>query len=313
MIRIDGLRKSYGALAALDRVSLHVERGAVHGLIGPNGAGKTTMIRIIAGLLAPDEGRVTVDGVCVTDDPMAARSLVGWMPDFFGVYGELTAAEYIRFFGEAHGVEAAALAHRTPELLERVGLSHKAGERVGDLSRGMIQRLVFARALVHDPPVLLLDEPASGLDPRARVELRGIVRTLAAEGKTILVSSHILAELSEMTDRIAIIEKGRLVFDGTLDDAAKQEAERDGGRRYLLRVVASTAAIARPIIAGRAEIVAERETGAAETEFRVALKTDADLDALLRELVERGARVRHLDGERDMERIFLDMTAGETQ
>jgi len=221
MIKLKGVTKQFGTTRALDNFSLEVREGLVYGLIGPNGAGKTTAMNILATLLLPDAGTALVNGRDVVQDPQVVRGLIGYMPDFFGVYDGLRSAEYLEFFAAAYGVPAAKRSRLIKDLLELVNLPDKGEVYVDTLSRGMKQRLSLARCLVHDPRVLILDEPASGLDPRARAELKEIIRQLKHMGKTILISSHILPELAEMCDEVAIIEHGRLVTCGPVDQIAR--------------------------------------------------------------------------------------------
>jgi len=237
MIKVEHVYKRYGTVHALEDLSLEVQPGAVYGLIVPNGAGKTTLLRILAALLSPSAGLVWLDGEEVTRSPVsssAIRRKVGYMPDFFGVYPDLTSAEYLEFYAGISGVARRNHASAVKDLLELVNLSDKRDAPVETLSRGMKQRLCLARALVHDPEVLLLDEPASGLDPRARVELRELVRTLQGIGKTIIVSSHILPELAEMCTDIAIIQSGKLVIAGSVETVAHQIG---GGRQLEIRIL----------------------------------------------------------------------------
>jgi ABC-2 type transport system ATP-binding protein len=306
MIRVESLRKSYGPLTALADVSLEIAPGTIHGLIGPNGAGKTTLIRIMTGLLEADAGRILIDGEDVTASPDLARHAVGWMPDFFGVYAELTAREYLLFFAEAHGVERSVRERRATELLERVGLAEKRDASIGALSRGMVQRLVFARALVHDPPILVLDEPASGLDPRARIELREILRGLANDGRTVLVSSHILAELEEMVDRVSIIEKGVLLYSGVFRDAAAEH-----GPVIELKVSEASASVAADFLTGDSVVRGLAREGT--DLFRFHLDRIEELDPLLGRLIAAGVGIRRLESGLGIERFFLDRTRGETQ
>ncbi len=217
MITVDHLLKRYGRYHALDGVSFDVPKGEIFGFVGPNGAGKTTAIRILATLVPADAGSATIGGIPVGDDPEAVRELVGYMPDFFGVYDRLTAAEYLEFYAACHGVPRSRRRRVAMELLELVDLGDRRDAQVDNLSRGMKQRLCLARALVHDPKVLLLDEPASGLDPRARVEMRELVRELRRMGKTILVSSHILPELEELCTWVGFIDRGRMVAVGPME------------------------------------------------------------------------------------------------
>ena len=212
------LTKRYGALTALDHLDLVLERGDVFGFIGPNGAGKSTTMKILAGLLRPTSGRAEVLGRDVLLNGDFVRRNVGYMPDFFGVYEDLTVTEYLEFFASAYGIGRHDRKKVVGDVLELTDLNYKAHALVDSLSRGMQQRLGLARVLVHDPPILLLDEPASGLDPRARIEIRELIKELQRLGKTILISSHILSELGEFCNKLGIIERGKLLVCGTIDD-----------------------------------------------------------------------------------------------
>ncbi|HWH23404.1 MAG TPA: ABC transporter ATP-binding protein, partial [Candidatus Limnocylindria bacterium] len=205
-LKADGLSKRYGRTLAVAGVDLAVEEGEIFGLVGPNGAGKTTTLKMLATLLVPSNGDAEIGGHSVRREPDAVRSVIGYMPDTFGVYDDMRAWEYLDFFGRCYGMSAARRRQMIGDLLELVDLADKRDAYVQSLSRGMQQRLCLAHALVHDPQVLLLDEPASGLDPRARVELRELLRELRALGKTILISSHILPELEELCTSVAIID-----------------------------------------------------------------------------------------------------------
>lgn len=216
-IEIEGMYKRYGRFHAVRDLSMHVPVGSVYGFVGPNGAGKTTTIRTLATLQSPDSGSVRLAGFDVTHDPSAVRDRLGYMPDFFGVYESLTVWEYLDFYGASHGIRGARRKQICDELLELVDLADKRSLPVEVLSRGMKQRLGLARCLIHDPEVLLLDEPASGMDPRARIELREIVRELGSLNKTILISSHILPELAEMCTHIGIIRSGQVIAEGPVD------------------------------------------------------------------------------------------------
>lgn len=217
MVQIDGLTKCYGDFKALDSLNLNIERGELFGFVGPNGAGKTTTMRIISGLLRADSGTVLVAGVDARRDTDHLKEKIGYMPDFFGVYDNLKALEYMEFFASIYGITGREARRLCLELMELVNLSDKANAYVDGLSRGMKQRLCLARSLVHNPELLILDEPASGLDPRARFEMKGILKNLSELGKTIIVSSHILPELAEMCTSIGIIEHGRMAVTGTVD------------------------------------------------------------------------------------------------
>ena len=218
MLKIEKLSKNYGKFPALKELSLEVPDGQLHGFVGPNGAGKTTTMRILATLMAPTSGAAWVDGTNLVREGQKARKLVGYMPDFFGVYDNLTCREYLDFYARCYRIGAEERKRMGSQLLELVQLQEKENEYVNGLSRGMKQRLCLARSLIHDPKLLILDEPASGMDPRARAEMKGILRTLREMGKTVLISSHILPELSEMCDSLTILDHGELVFSGTVDE-----------------------------------------------------------------------------------------------
>ena len=234
MIKVQHVYKRYGSVHALEDLSLEVLEGAVYGLIGPNGAGKTTLLRILSALISPTSGQVWLDNEEVAQSPTAIRRKVGYMPDFFGVYPDLTSAEYLEFYAGISGVARRNLASSIKDLLELVNLSEKRDAPVETLSRGMKQRLCLARALIHDPRILLLDEPASGLDPGARVEFRELLRTLQGMGKTIVVSSHILLDLAEMCSHIAIIRAGQLVIEGDVEHVIRALG---GAQRIEMRVL----------------------------------------------------------------------------
>ena len=214
---LTGVSKQYGRVHALDGADLAIPEGSVTGLVGPNGAGKTTSMLILSSLLDRDAGSVSVAGVDPAVDPRGVRRVVGYMPDFFGVYQGLTSEEYLAFFASANGIRAAARPRVVADLLALVGLEPRAGDDVNTLSRGMKQRLSLARALVHDPDLLILDEPASGLDPRARVHLRELIAELSRLGKTVLISSHILSELEGICTYLAVVDRGKVVAQGSMD------------------------------------------------------------------------------------------------
>ncbi len=221
MIETRELTKMYGDLYALNRLNLKLEKGDVYGFIGPNGAGKTTTMRILATLLNPSWGEATVCGYSIYNSAKDIRKLIGYMPDFFGVYDDMKVTEYLEFFAAAYRIQGADRKKKCDEVLELVDLGYKRDALVTSLSRGMTQRLGLARVLLHDPQVLLLDEPASGLDPRARIDMRCLLKRLRSMGKTILVSSHILPELADICNKIGIIERGQLLFNGDVETAIK--------------------------------------------------------------------------------------------
>src|SRR5829696_7845249 len=218
MIETRDLTKMYGELYALNRLTLKLERGDVYGFIGPNGAGKTTTMRILATLLNPTWGEATVCGYSIYNNAKEIRRVMGYMPDFFGVYDDMKVIEYLEFFAAAYRIKGPERRRKCDQVLELVDLGYKRDALVTSLSRGMTQRLGLARVLLHEPQVLLLDEPASGLDPRARIEMRALLKELRKMGKTILVSSHILPELADICNKIGIIERGQLLVNGEVTE-----------------------------------------------------------------------------------------------
>ncbi len=222
MVTVENLTKRYKKTLAVDELCMGIPEGEIYGFVGANGAGKTTTMRIIAGLLAPTSGKVFVDGIDVTKEPLRVKKHLGYMPDFFGVYDDLKVTEYMGFYGGLQGIYGAECEKLIDSLLELVRLTEKKEAYVDSLSRGMKQRLCLARSLIHDPRFLILDEPASGLDPRARVEMREILKELRTMGKTVLISSHILTELSELCTSIGIIDEGRLVASGSVSQVLEK-------------------------------------------------------------------------------------------
>ncbi|MEO6182488.1 MAG: ABC transporter ATP-binding protein, partial [Verrucomicrobiota bacterium] len=219
-----GLTRTYGAMTALNALDLTINRGDLFGFIGSNGAGKTTTLRILATFLSPSAGRAEVLGYDVVKQADDVRHVIGYMPDFFGVYKDMEVTEYLDFFGACYKIPTIKREKTVSDVLELVGLSEKKGALIGALSRGMQQRLGLARVLIHDPQLLLLDEPASGLDPRARIEMMAILQELQRLGKTIIISSHILSELQTLCNRVAIIEKGKLIYSGPVQGVRDQMA-----------------------------------------------------------------------------------------
>jgi ABC-2 type transport system ATP-binding protein len=308
MLRAEGLVKTYGRTRALNGLSLHVPRGSIYGFVGPNGAGKTTTLRILATLLAPEGGEAWVDGRLLTADPAAVRSKIGFMPDFFGVYDNLTVSEYLDFYAAAYGVPVAESRRTNAELLELVDLAPKRDDFVENLSRGMKQRLGLARCLVHNPQVLLLDEPASGMDPRARYEMREIVKELQRMGKTVLVSSHILLELAEMCSHIGIIQDGRLLREGPVHAIL---GSLKGARSVRIGVMGEVAA-AVAVLRGQPGVsdIVPTDDGL-EVTFA---GDDAATAALLRALVEAGIPVLHFArATSSLEEIFMHLTENDDQ
>ena len=286
MISIQGLRKRFGRRLALADVEFAVPEGEIFGFLGPNGAGKTTTIRILATLTLPDAGVARIGGVRVDRDPFGVRRLIGYMPDFFGVYDRLTAVEYLEFYAACHDLPWRQRRRVAGELLELVALSDRASDQVDTLSRGMKQRLCLARALVHGPRVLLLDEPASGLDPRARVEMRELIRELRRMGKTILVSSHIVPEVEELCTWVGVIDDGRMVEVGPKADVLRRVSS---GRRLRVELAgAGDLAAARTRVEGHPGVIG---VDVVEGALEVAVREDLANHRLLRDLVQSGLEV----------------------
>jgi len=306
MITAENLTKVYGKRTALDDVSFEVPEGEIFGFVGPNGAGKTTTLRILAALLEPTAGRASIDGADVTKQPYLVHSRIGYMPDFFGVYDQLTVSEYLDFYAACYRQPKERRVKIVTDLLDLVGLTERRDQAVDTLSRGLKQRLCLARALVHDPVVLLLDEPASGLDPRARVEMREILKELRRMGKTIVISSHILPELTELCTMIGIIDHGRMRATGPVHDVIRQLS---ADRRVRITVVgdhAPAVAILEPLAAVRH---VETANGMIEATYEGDDSTAAEI---LQALTAEGIRVSafsQVDG--GLEEAFMRATSEE--
>lgn len=310
MIRTTSLTKTFGDFVALKGISLQVEEGDIYGFIGPNGAGKTTTIKILTTLLEPTGGDAWVDGKSVWEDKEAIRGLIGYMPDAFGVYPDMTVNEYLQFFAAAYGVPRAERQGLVGGLLELTDLTYKEEALVDSLSKGMQQRLGLARALVHDPKVLILDEPAAGLDPRARVELREILRELQRMGKTILLSSHILSELQDVCNRIGIVERGEVVAQGSVSEILDQLS---GGGRVRLRTTDDEAAL-RLLQSDDAILEAGVDDADPTLVWARLREHDADLSVVSAILAREGVLLRHMDRERvSLEQAFMQLTKGLVQ
>ena len=303
-----GLTRSYGAMVALNALDLTINRGDLFGFIGSNGAGKTTTLRILATFLTPSAGQARVLGHDVVRDADAVRHIIGYMPDFFGVYKDMEVTEYLDFFGACYKIPSAQREKTVNDVLELVGLSEKKGSLIGALSRGMQQRLGLARVLIHDPQVLLLDEPASGLDPRARIEMMAILQELQRLGKTIIISSHILSELQTLCNRVAIIEKGKLIYSGPVQGVRDQLST---GRVVWVKVSSDQAA-ALDLLKVRPEV---SEAVALDGQIKVTLVNhETDHSIVADALVRGGAKVVALrEDELGLEEVFLRVTRGETQ
>lgn len=302
--RVENLTVKYDDFTAVSELNLSIEEGDIYGFIGPNGAGKTTTIRVMATLLLPFAGKVTIAGMDVERYPEKVKPLVGYMPDFFGVYDNLKVWEYLDFFARVYGMEPAGIPSKINEALEITKLEGKREAYVDFLSRGMKQRLCLAKTLIHDPKLLILDEPASGLDPNARVEIRELLRTLSREGKTIFISSHILSELADICNRVGIIEVGKLVSEGTMDQITKQ---LQPGR--LLKVRArDIAAAARFAAASRIVLSSEMKEGCLLLRIE---DTDGVAERLIKTLVDSGAGILSVSEEKPgLESLFQKLTRG---
>jgi ABC-2 type transport system ATP-binding protein len=237
LLQVKGLRRDFGSLRAVDDVTFELAAGTILGFIGPNGAGKSTTMRIIATLDTPSAGEVLLDGQSVVDAPDKARPLIGYMPDRYGTYDDVTVWEFLDFFARAYGLKGAARTKRVASVMEFTGLIPLKDKLTSALSKGMRQRVALGRTLLHDPKLLILDEPADGLDPRARIELRELLRALADQGKAVLISSHILTELAEICDTCAIIEQGKLLATGKVADLLAQ-SQTGAGTELTIRLAA---------------------------------------------------------------------------
>ena len=308
ILRTEGLVKRYDGTLAVAGVDLSVEAGEIFGLVGPNGAGKTTILRMLATLLRPSAGEAEIAGWSVTRNPDQVRGVIGFMPDVFGVYDDMKVWEYLDFFARCYGIPAAGRRRMIGDLLELVDLGDKRDQYVQTLSRGMQQRLCLAHALVHDPEILLLDEPASGLDPRARVELRELLRELRSLGKTILISSHILPELEELCTSVAIVDRGQVLAQGRVSDI---ERRLRFGAVLRVRLIADGEALeaARDRFAADPEVASAviLEDGTIELGFR---GDDAASARLLADSVRAGLPIASFArAASDLEELFLQVTA----
>jgi ABC-2 type transport system ATP-binding protein len=308
-VQTAGLTRSYGAMVALNSLDLTVQRGDLFGFIGSNGAGKTTTLRILATFLAPSAGNAYVLGKDVVREADAVRHVIGYMPDFFGVYKDMEVTEYLDFFGACYKIPTAQREKTVSDVLELVGLSEKKGALIGALSRGMQQRLGLARVLIHDPQLLLLDEPASGLDPRARIEMMAILQELQRMGKTIIISSHILSELQTLCNRVAIIERGRLIYSGPVQGVTEQLSEF---RVMWAKVPPEQHVRACELLKIRPEV---RDVESVQERVKITLQShDTDPSMIAEALVSGGVKLRGLrEDEIGLEEVFMRVTKGETQ
>ncbi len=306
MIEVAHFTKHYGEFVAVDNLSLKIGKGEIFGFIGPNGAGKSTTIRFLATLLRPTSGEGWIAGHSVTAEPLAVRRAIGFMPDDFGVYDGMKVWEFLDFFGVAYEIPKSARRKIIGEVLELLDLTHKRDDYVNGLSKGMKQRLCLAKTLIHDPPVLILDEPASGLDPRARLEMKALLNELKRMGKTILVSSHILSELADFCTSIGIIERGKLLAAGSIAQIQRQIRSH---RVLKVRVLDETSEQAAELMRGDPAInqldVFDHTLTAEFT------GEDADMARLLARLLESGVVVQSFGEEPlSLEEVFMMITKG---
>ena len=308
MVEVCGLSKDFGETLAVDGLSFAVGAGEIFGLIGPNGAGKTTTLRILATLVAPSAGDARIDGLSVADEPEAVRAAIGYMPDSFGVYDGNTVEEYLEFFAGAYRVPSRRRSGVVADVLALTDLDGLKGRMVAELSRGMKQRLCLARTLIHDPKVLILDEPASALDPRARIELRALLKELSRMGKTIVISSHILTELAGLCSAVAIIERGRLVDAGSLE---RLQSRRWSSRRVTIRLHRPAPEAAG--LLGQSPLVAAMvaEEGALSFDY---LGEPGEFHRIVKLLVDREVPLVSIaESSGDLESLFLELTKGDVQ
>ncbi|CEG26794.1 ABC transporter ATP-binding protein [Bacillus sp. B-jedd] len=307
MIEIHGLTKKYGKFTALDSLTLNIEKGTVFGFVGQNGAGKSTTFSILATLMAPTSGTAYINGYNISKEPAKVRSQIGYMPDFFGVYDQLKAVEYLDFYGASYGIPAEEREKLIPQLLELVNLTHKADSYVDVLSRGMKQRLCLARSLIHDPEVLILDEPASGLDPRARVEMREILKELKNMGKTILISSHILPELAEMCDTIGIIDQGRLLAQGSV---AEIQHRLSGEKLIIVKVAEDLDAAVSYFEDSHLVSQLEKREDGQRIQFVFSGNDEEQFQLLHRAMAANLKIISFSETETNLEDVFMEITKG---
>ena len=308
MLKIEQLKKRFGQIVALDGLNMSVEEGTLYGFVGPNGAGKTTTIKILTGLLLPDGGTVTIDGIDVTKEPRKVMEKIGYVPDFFGVYDNLKVEEYMEFFASCYGILGLKARRRCMMLLEQVRLDEKAGFYVEGLSRGMKQRLSLARALIHNPSILIMDEPTAGLDPRTRFEFRQILKELRDQEKTIFISSHILPELAEVCTDIGILDQGKVVLEGAMTDILSQinvssplTISIKGSKEEALSVLRSHSKV--ETITIRQEDIVVNFKGDRQEEI-----------ILLQQLIEAGTKIYGFVRERgNLESVFMEITNHEEE
>ncbi len=313
MIETINLTKRYGDLVALNALNLTVNEGDCFGFIGPNGAGKTTTIKILATLLKPSSGQAMINGLTVGYQNRLIRPLIGYVPDFMGAYEDMVVAEYLEFFASCYGIVGEQRKRVVADVLELTDLAYKSTAEVNSLSRGMQQRLSVARVLLHDPKVLLMDEPASGLDPRARIEIRELLKELKRMGKTIIISSHILKELAELCNVVGIIERGELIFSGSVRDAMQRVKV---GKSLSVRVAdrSSEAAALLARTPGVAKVAVVDTDHGPQVNVTLDDAVAVDPSDFPSRLINAGFRVQHFAEEQvDLETVFMRLTKGLVQ
>ena len=315
MIQLDNVTRMFGDTCAVDEVSFHVRKGEVFGFIGPNGAGKTTSMRILSTLDTPTSGEAWVDGFSVVDDPDRVRRRLGWMPDGFGTYPNVNCEEYLDFFARSYGLRGKERRRALTNVMGFTQLDRLANKPVTGLSKGMKQRLCLGRSLIHNPGVLILDEPAAGLDPRARIELREMICELANEGKSLLVSSHILTELAEMCDRVGIIEHGKLLAVGTVDEILDQHNGRNRNQVETVNVAITVLSDLGSAVAWLESQEGVDVTQSAQKSIQVVCEASLEVQAdLLAAMIQSGIRVASFEGkQKSLEDVFLSVTRGHVQ
>ncbi|MFZ0333717.1 MAG: ABC transporter ATP-binding protein [Candidatus Acidiferrales bacterium] len=324
MVRLENLTKEYdlppakgrpAQVVAADRINLDIADSEIYGFVGPNGAGKTTTLKMICGLLVPTSGSVEVQGIDVEQRPEDAQQFIGYLADFFSLYDDMKVREYLDYFARAYKMPAAEIPARVTEVIAWVGLEPKRDAFIQGLSRGMKQRLGIARAVLHNPPVLVLDEPASGLDPKARVELKDLLKNLNREGKTILISSHVLSDLEEICTSVAIMEKGHLLRAGKLAAVMEQSADTPARRRIRIRVAEASHQLMEWLAArdGVSETHPSAKIIAGSTAVDFLFSgNDSALAALVKDLVLAGAPVCAVEGSSEsFEQIYARLSGGE--
>ena len=310
MIQTINLTRKYGELVALDNLNLEIGAGECYGFISPNGAGKTTTIKILSTLLKPTWGEARIDGKVIGYQNGEIRPIIGYVPDFMGSYDDMLVSEYLDFFASCYGLSGSQRVRAVGDVLELTELGYKANSDVAGLSRGMSQRLSIARVLLHDPEVLLLDEPASGLDPRARIEIRALLKELHHMGKTILISSHILHELSELCTNIGIIEQGKLLFSGSVEEILSKAKV---GQLVHIEVTerAEDAAALLRTVAGISTVDVVEHNGSNRIDVTISAESNLDRSELPNRLIARGFRVLSMQGEQvNLETAFMRLTKG---